>query len=531
MLSKLQDNPSRVRLLFWIIGPALGLLQALAQRNDIDHDGVSYLDMAERFWHGGYRSLLNAYWSPLYPWLLAHAIRFSPLYWEALALHLVNFGIYLLVLFSFDLFLDQLQPQASDRALPEWAIRAFGYSLVLWCCLILTPLGLSHPDLLVMAVVFCVAAITARIRNKRFNIIWPLLLGVLLGLGYLAKAAMFPLAFVFLGVAFLAARRSLLLMAPAMFALIAGAYILMLSHAEHRITFGDSAKINYAMWVNASGSPIHPGRKVFEHPAVYVYTEHLAGTNPGWTDPSYWRAGVEPKLNLRRQADVVHRSFDIYFSILTQLSGVLAGLLALILIDDTQATLRRILNQWPLYIPALAAFTMYSLVHVELRFVGAFVALICMALFLGIRISPAALPFGRAIVLAIVILLGAQVAWDAAHNLIRLANLGESSDWRMAKALEGFGVERGDKVAIIDPVRDLYWARLAGVTLTGKIGTDDAPEFWALAPEVKSRIAKVISSFGIKALVAQGLPSSVLSEGWSEVEKTDYYVLPVRSIQ
>src|SRR5579872_3442099 len=144
---------SRIRLLFWTIGPALGLLQALALRNSIDHDAVAYLDMASRFLHGAHGALLNAYWSPLYPFLLAHAIAFASPYWEATALHLVNFAIYLLVLLSCDFLLKQILPQTPESALPdalpERMLRAFGYALVLWCCLILTSLGQSHPDLLV----------------------------------------------------------------------------------------------------------------------------------------------------------------------------------------------------------------------------------------------------------------------------------------------------------------------------------------------------------------------------------------------
>ena len=110
---------SRIRRLFWTIGPALGLLQALALRNNIDHDAVAYLDMADRFLHGAHGALLNAYWSPLYPFLLAHAIVFASPYWQATALHLVNFAIYLLVLLSFDFFLKQTLPRTSENALPD----------------------------------------------------------------------------------------------------------------------------------------------------------------------------------------------------------------------------------------------------------------------------------------------------------------------------------------------------------------------------------------------------------------------------
>ncbi len=536
---------SRVRRLFWTIGPALGLLQALALRNNIDHDAVAYLDMADRFLHGAHGALLNAYWSPLYPFLLAHAIVFASPYWQATALHLVNFAIYLLVLVSFDFCLKRILAQTSENAGKEWATRALAYALVLWCCLILTSLGQSHPDLLVMAAVFFAAGITERLRTRGVTLASCAALGAVLGLGYLAKAAMFPLGFVFLIVAILALRRPispraaiLLAFAVLMFALIAGAYSYMLSRSEQRFTVGDSAKIAYAMEVNGVGAPAHPRQKIFDRPAIYIYADHLVGTNPGWYDPAYWRAGIEPKFNLARQVDVVHRSLDIYFSVFTQLGAVFSGFLALLFIGDSRATLRRVAGQWPLHVPALAALGMYSLVHVELRFLGGFVALLCLALFLGVgETSPESRPFAAAIVVAVVVILGTQIAWEAGHNFVALAQNAKSSDWLIAKDLESRGIHRGDKVATIGELPSIYWARLAGVTLTGEISADDAAAFWAATPDLRAQIARALAQAGIAAIVAQGVPQWAVSVGraegkndeWSEAGTTNYFVLPVQA--
>jgi len=534
--------PYRVRLFFWTIGPLLGLLQALALRNQIDHDAVSYLDMADRFLRGGREALLNAYWSPLYPFLLAHAIVFLPPDWEATALHLVNFAIYLLVLLSFDFLLRQIMPEST---LPESTLRTFAYAVALWCCLVLTSLGQSHPDLLVMAAVFFAAGITARLRNRGVTLGWCAALGAVLGLGYLAKAAMFPLAFVFLSVAILAARRpislrsaALLALAPLTFALIAGAYVFMLSRSERRLTVGDSAKIAYAIEVNAVGAPTHPRRKIFDRPVIYLYADHIVGTNPGWYDPAYWRAGVEPRFNLARQVDVLHRSLDIYFSVFTQLGAVFGGLLALLLAGDRRGTLRRIASQWALYAPALAALGMYALVHVELRFLGGFVALLCLALFLGVRTSPETRALAAAIVFAMVIVLGAQIAWEAGHNLVVFAQNAQSSDWLVAKELEDRGIHTGNNVAAIGELPSIYWARLAGVTLTGEISADDAVAFWGAAPDLRAQIGMALDRAGIAAIVTRGAPQSAVSEGaaegkpagWSRAGKTDYFVLPVQAM-
>lgn len=539
-------GPHRIRLLFWTVGPALGLLQALALRNSIDHDAVSYLDMADRFLHGTHTALLNAYWSPLYPFLLAHAIPFASPYWQATALHLVNFASYLLVLLSIDFFLKQTLAQSSENALSESATRALAYALALWCSLILISLGQSHPDLLVMAAVFFAAGITERLHARGATPASCIALGVVLGLGYLAKAAMFPLAFIFLIVAILAVRRpitpraaALLACAALTFALIAGAYGYALTRAEQRFTLGDSAKIAYAIEVNGAGAPAHPMQKILDRPAIYVYADHLVGTNPGWYDPAYWRAGIEPKFNLARQADVLHRSLDIYFFVFVQLGTVFGGFLALLFLGDRRATLHRVAGQWPLYVPALAALGMYSLVHVEPRFLGGFVALLCLALFLGVpKTAPESRRVVSAVVLAVVIVLGAQIAWEAGHNLVALVQNAESPDWLVAKNLESRGVHRGDKVATLGELPSIYWARLAGVTLAGEISAEDAVSFWAATPEVKAQIAGALSQAGIAAIVVHGAPQSAVSrgkadgeiDGWSEAGTTNYFVLPVQAM-
>ena len=309
----------------------------------------------------------------------------------------------------------------------------------------------------------------------------------------------------------------------------------MLSRVERRFTVGDSAKIAYAMEVNGAGAPAHPRQQIFDRPAIYIYADHLVGTNPGWYDPAYWRAGIEPKFNLARQAGALHRSLDIYFSVFTQLGAVFGGFLALLFIGDSRATLRRVAGQWPLYVPALAALGMYSLVHVELRFLGGFVALLCLALFLGVETSPGSRPLAAAIVLAVVVILGTQIAWESGHNLVVLAQNAESSDWLVAKDLESRGIHGGDKVATIGELPSIYWARLAGVTLTGEISVDDAAAFWAATPDLRVQIARALSQAGIAAIVAQGVPQWAVSQGsaqgkpddWSEAGTTNYFVLPV----
>ena len=257
------------------------------------HDGLSYLEIGEAYLRGDWGAAINGYWSPLYSWLLGLTLlilRPTP-YWEFPAVHLVNFIIYLCALGCFHFFLRELIAYHRTRtlerhvlSLPAWAWWALGYALFIWSSLTMIPLSLVTPDLCVAALVFLAAGILLRIRCGSISWVTFSLLGLVLGFGYLAKAPMFPLAFVFIGVGVLAVgnlRRGMALGAVSLasFLLISGPFILALSITKGRLTFGDTAKLNYIFrmyraptrhwqgtWPPAIGKPEHPTRKIFDRP-------------------------------------------------------------------------------------------------------------------------------------------------------------------------------------------------------------------------------------------------------------------------
>jgi len=94
----------RLRIAFWCGAIALGALDAWAMRNHMDSDGISYLDMGDAYWRGDWHMAVNAYWSPLYSWLLGLAMKVlkPSAYWEYAVVHLVIFVIYVAALASFE---------------------------------------------------------------------------------------------------------------------------------------------------------------------------------------------------------------------------------------------------------------------------------------------------------------------------------------------------------------------------------------------------------------------------------------------
>ncbi len=87
----------------------------------------------------------------------------------------------------------------THTGLPVELLIVLGNALFLWTSLVLIGLRLLGPDMLVAAVAYVAAGVLLRISSNRADWLAFLFLGVVLGIGYLVKAAMFPLAFAFLG--------------------------------------------------------------------------------------------------------------------------------------------------------------------------------------------------------------------------------------------------------------------------------------------------------------------------------------------
>src|SRR5262245_3270190 len=101
MLGKTYSQ-QRLRAIFWLLATVVGILHVLAGFSYMDGDGMSYLDVGDAYVRGDWN--INAYWSPLYPYIIGLALFFlkpSP-FWEFPVVHLVNFIIYLCALGCFD---------------------------------------------------------------------------------------------------------------------------------------------------------------------------------------------------------------------------------------------------------------------------------------------------------------------------------------------------------------------------------------------------------------------------------------------
>lgn len=586
----------QLRAFFWFVAVALGALHAWATRHVMLPDGVSYLDMGDAYLRGDWRMAINAYWSPLYSWLLGIAmlvLKPSP-YWEFLVVHLVNFTIYLGALGCFDFFLHELIRYQREKThessndgcvtLPEWAWLALGYTLFISSSLNLITIWAPTPDMCVAAFVYLASGIILRIRMGYASWLTFALLGVVLGFGYLAKAPIFPLAFIFLGVSMFSVgnlRRSVprVLIALLTFLLVASPFIAALSMTKGRMTFGDSAKLNYAWFANGvpaythwqgeptgSGIPKHPTRKIFDVPAIFEFGTPIGGTYPPWYDPSYYYEGIVLHFDLRKQISALMLNARNYYHIFFYLQmdvvsagkivppprntyhhilaclqgGLIVGFLILFNTGRRRwLCVRDVAEHWNLLIPAIAAFGMYSLVHVEARFLGAFVLLLWAGVFSGMRFHDTRKSRRLITVVIIAILtmmwitiggMSIQEVRSTACDLIKGMDASiPHTHWQIADGLKRMGVLPGGKVALIgsNPM-GAYWARLARLQIVAVIPLKRVDSFWAADHSVKSQVIETFARAGARAMVAEKLPNHVSKTGWQRIAGTDYYayILP-----
>jgi hypothetical protein len=562
-----QASQHWIRPFFWFAAVVLGAVQPWEGWYTVAEDGVSYLEIGQAFARGDWANAINAYWSPFYPLILGiilRAGRFS-LYWESTVVHCVNFLIYLCALGAFDFFLCQFIRFQRKRSRADvqqglitfsasaWTMLAYG--LFIWSSLEWISIRYELADMLLSVFVYLTAGLVLRISlgaRGRWTFI---LFGALLGLGYLTKSAMFPLAFIFIGVVWFLIRESpkavlQITLAFAAFLCVASPYIVAVSVTKDRLTFGDSGKLNYIWFANGEqttqphnwsrifpddGRPIHPTRQVMESPALYTFDTTFGGTYPPWYDPSYWHEGIAPKFELAGQLRVLKRSVrKLFWIFIGDAPFILSAFLVCWYVAGNRwRTIQGIAEHWALLVPSLAAIGMYSIVYLSARYIAPFVVILWMSMFAGMRL-PNSSEYRRlmlAIPASILMMMAVHFSPPAFAAVLGETFLHDHWVWKVAERLHEVGVQPGDKVAHIGYGASAYWAHLAQVRIVAELfaeqegfsSVENIRTILADEGSLKPEVIQAFASTGAKAIVAKAVPPAVSKNGWVKLG-SDYYV-------
>lgn len=558
----------RVRIICWIAFIAIAIVRAWFTRYEFEGDSVSYLDIARMIAEGHPSAAISAYWSPGYPVLLSIFLwLFRPTpYWECPLAHFVNVLMVAGALASFELFWTEVRRWHKGYAedygaeIPETAFWALGYAGFAIANLNVIPVSRVGPDQLMAA--FCYLAGWSVLRFRRApRVTHALMLGLVLGLGYYAKAPLFPMAFIFIVCACFGlppSRRTILLGVTILvvFLLICAPFIAVLSRAKSRLTFGDAARLSYAFFIDGVqhyehwqggppgfGMPIHPTRKLSGFPEIYEFSDRTMGSYPPWFDPTYWYQGITPHFNWKLQWKVSSANLLLIFQIIIDSAPeLICAAIILVLFATHQGRWIRAVEQfWFIWLPGMVALLMFALVHIEVRFLGGCLIM----LFAGVVCAcwlPASDSTRRAIGyigLAVLITAGASLVSRVGEEALGAdyAPGRSASHAQIAVFLLNNGLKPGDTVAVIGFGSEAYWAHLARLHVVAEIPAritmnqaHPALDFWESGSEQQQKALKILEGTGAKAVIAGsqisplGSVPSFIPPGWKKIQGTWAYV-------
>lgn len=563
--STVDANFRKVQILFRTLAAGLAVLHVYAaiKSQSMNADGISYLDIGDAYFRADWVNAINPVWSPLYSWILGFVnfmIR-PTMAWEFPVIHTINLLIYIGALASFEFMWRTVRTyrlpagEANTLEMPEWLWWTLGYLLFIWISLSLIEIWSVTPDMLMAALIFLAAGLIAQIRGGFGGARTFLLLGLVLGLGYLSKTFMFSMALAFLCVSIIVAPRrtrmfSNIFLATGVFLLISLPFILLISEKKGKLTIGEAGTVTYVRYVNGmpfphwQGDPykgialIHPSRVVHRSPTVYEFGEPIGGTYPISTDPSFWYEGIEPQFDPESLISRLFASGLVYAELFFQKQGILLACVLTLYVMGQRRRYRtsEVLRRWALMIPAVFAFGLYATVLVQDRYIGVFILLFWADILVNIQL-PATDPnrsWFTSLTLIASIGLMANIAIFNLDGFSRLNQLPETGfvepstspaqPLATAQTLKQLGLKSGDKVGVIGYAYDSFWARLARVKIVSEMLEADAPEFWQGNHALQQNVLQAFAGTGAKAVIAEYVPDDARLKDWHRVGDSNYYI-------
>ncbi len=499
----------------------IAFLQFWQSRFHIDSDGVAYLEVA--------RTLdVNAYWSPLFSWLLVPIVRIVPLAWSAVAVHALQGVFAVVAVLLADNLWRRLSPETAENR--GWMITR--WMVAWWMAFGLAGVHLAQPDIL--AACFYLAACVFLLQRR------PVPLGLALAAGYLTKAALLPFAAVLLTCWWFVHRRHALLAGAVVIACCAPWWI-ALRHHTGRWTIGDSGPINHAWevngvtrWIHGQGGA-HTTVQVSSTPDAFVYPEPFQTTYPPWYEPSYWFAGLEkPQFSWANQLRAIQENGAPALWHWLSTPGLLAFLVLYTRVRDWSGFLAELSSRWLLAVPAIATVGMYVAVFFETRYLAPqYFLLGTIPLHAAYRRCghPATWLFPWAAAAALLFALAPQLIVSATSLLV--AGNTPNPFAVVAKELHAAGATPGTPVALIGLTQNPEWARQAELRIVGDIPVtydrDPGPyrrvnfncanldRFWNGSAAARQRVFNAFANAGARFVVTHTVPANADTAGWTRL--------------
>lgn len=559
----------------------------------MDGDGTAFMDIAQYMNTHRAGLAINGYWNPGYPAVLAVAERLTPpTLWRELVLvryvNVVIFGLAMLGTLAFTTSLAEARTRQSEPllfALPDGALHLLGLALLAMSLGRELPVAAPRSDTLLFALLMTAGSLLVRGLQAPQKVWIPAVLGLVLGTAYLTKSFAF-LPSVFLVLAwFLASmlhakarRRSGLLgttLFAVLFALVAGPYIIAITRQLGHFTTGESARLNYAFFVDLTGRwhewyhhDLGHALGVFQHPEtvlanappVFSYAAHPQGTFPLWFDPAWWTLGIKPHVWPKGHALRLARNLVVFLRYLLGRPEIFVLLGVLLAAGAVWPRMRRgkgLAAVWRTEIWFIAPllwgllmFAIYLPIDLQDRYLTAPLLLVLLPIFASLRtpdrnergpkFTGGSLPgLGSALVALFAGILLVQAVTYLAEKRRHIApeeqsHPGYSSEiFNAAAGLQALGVRPGDKVACMGDkacYTDFYWARLAGAQIEGEVETPGEADPITVWNEAKNKdaITKPLAGLGLSYIVSLFPNSMSKPAGWIQLGGSNFFAYPLQ---
>lgn len=547
----------RIRRIFWIVGIFTGAFLTYTTRYFINGDAINYIEMGEALRQGNWNGFINLTASPGYAALLGlgQVLLNTNRLNEIPLLKLVNLACMIAAMGACEYFLAALKRHYSDSfagnkaPLPWPFIMVLVYGMFLFSVLNWVRPRLMAPEMPVFACVLMVMALVLQVRQNPDGYKAHILLGFWTGLSYLFKTFFFPFSVFFLMTSVLAigsARKAIPRVTLSVFImlLVCAPWLIILSTEVGRFSYGETAGLNYGTYVKASGKSIHEPLILAEAPEALLYCDgpFPRCTRPATFDPSYWKLGIQPVFDPATHI----RLFGKHLTeiLLDQWAMSLIILLWVVWNIRIGALRMRPLLPFPphlcLMLPSLAAVSLYSILHVEMRYLAPFMFLIVVAVAIWPKYPVCDGPMMRKAIVGIalltVVILASTLTTVTDQSLRGLTSSANKSSYRSAffemvsigAYLKDRGIGTGSEVALVG-YPPSYWARIAGIRIVAEIPRKN--ELLSAPPQARALSVQSMRSAGVHAILAKGKDFATFTEeGWMLIPGTkDFYVLTLSS--
>ena len=538
---------ARIRRIVCCLGIVMGAVYAYSFRFLMSPDGVGYLDVASAYLRHDWTTAVNGWWSPAYSWILAVFIRISSptARTEYPLVHLVTFLCFAFTSWSFYLFWEALRNSVHGTnvelvglpTLTPMTVDLFVYSL--FFSLFLPLIALPTPDVFASAFVFLIARRLLQFET-RDSTTWRdgVFLGLLFGIAYLAKAALFYFSIAALATAVFNAKtrsRKPLFVAALVFVIVVSPWIILLHRSFGVWTLGFSGQLNYAWFVdgteterflepNGAPLPYFPGSVVFRQPTIYKVQTQPNITYVPWYDAARFYKSRRARFQLQGQIAAIEKNLVWLRTWIFITLGPMSVTVTSLLLGSGVVMLAAMRRYSTIAAPALAILAMYGLIFIRTpRYIAAVTVLLFAIALVSVRFGPSNIRLICGVLGAGVVILVITSFPGVLDVIAAVSNRNLDPMVEAAEALDHAGIRKNTHVATVGPALYSYWARLAKVNVAAEIWNDGVPLFWNADPLRRHGMLCVIANCGASVVVGSP-PQNTNLDNWEPLGRSGYWM-------